>query len=260
MNAGDVAELVSPPEASADPSGALVTADRAVQVIAGSPCIPMPIGKDACDHLEESVFPAETLGKDYVVTVPTSPEGKPIGHVVRLYGNVDGTHLSWSPEKPAGAPDTLEAGEVAELPGIVTSDVRVTGDQSFAVATFSLSSELVDRVGRGDPAMSMVPAIEQFRRHYVFLAPDDYDVSYVDVVHPNGAIVMLDDQAVSPSTPIGSTGFSLVRAKLTNKTDGTHTLVSTEPVSLQVMGYGAYTSYQYPGGLDLKPIAPPPAR
>jgi len=25
-----------------------------------------------------------------------------------------------------------------------------------------------------------------------------------------------------------------------------------------VIGYGAYTSYQYPAGLDLTPIAPPP--
>jgi hypothetical protein len=27
-----------------------------------------------------------------------------------------------------------------------------------------------------------------------------------------------------------------------------------------VMGYGAYTSYQYPGGLDLRAIAPVPPR
>jgi hypothetical protein len=27
-----------------------------------------------------------------------------------------------------------------------------------------------------------------------------------------------------------------------------------------VLGYGSYTSYQYPGGLNLKRIAPPPIR
>jgi hypothetical protein len=30
-------------------------------------------------------------------------------------------------------------------------------------------------------------------------------------------------------------------------------------VGLEVMGYGSYTSYTYPGGLDLKYISPPPA-
>jgi hypothetical protein len=28
---------------------------------------------------------------------------------------------------------------------------------------------------------------------------------------------------------------------------------------VQVIGYGAYTSYQYPAGLDLAEIAPPPS-
>jgi hypothetical protein len=35
-------------------------------------------------------------------------------------------------------------------------------------------------------------------------------------------------------------------------------MTSTMPVGAQVMGYGAYTSYQYPGGLNLTLIAPPP--
>ena len=32
-------------------------------------------------------------------------------------------------------------------------------------------------------------------------------------------------------------------------------LVTTAPAGLQVMGYGSYTSYQYPGGLDLTAIS-----
>ena len=34
----------------------------------------------------------------------------------------------------------------------------------------------------------------------------------------------------------------------------------TSRVGIQVMGYGEYTSYQYPGGLNLAQIAPPPPR
>ena len=50
------------------------------------------------------MLPAETLGSDYVVTVPTSPGGLPIGHIVRFYGNVDGTTLTYSPRAPTSAP------------------------------------------------------------------------------------------------------------------------------------------------------------
>ncbi len=40
--------------------------------------------------------------------------------------------------------------------------------------------------------------------------------------------------------------------------DGAHVVTSDQPIGIQIMGYGAYTSYQYPGGLSLQQIAPPP--
>ena len=39
---------------------------------------------------------------------------------------------------------------------------------------------------------------------------------------------------------------------------GAHTLTSKLPVAIQVIGYGDNTSYEYPGGLNLTLIAPPP--
>ena len=41
--------------------------------------------------------------------------------------------------------------------------------------------------------------------------------------------------------------------------NGAHVLNASNPVGLEVTGYGSYTDYTYPGGLDLKYIAPPPA-
>jgi len=40
--------------------------------------------------------------------------------------------------------------------------------------------------------------------------------------------------------------------------NGSHVITSNLPIGVQVMGYGAYTSYQYPAGLNLMVIAPPP--
>jgi hypothetical protein len=36
-------------------------------------------------------------------------------------------------------------------------------------------------------------------------------------------------------------------------------LTASTGVGIQIIGYGQYTSYQYPGGLNLSVIAPPPS-
>ena len=42
----------------------------AVQIIGGHMCTYVPYDVLACDHLEESMFPIETLAKEYVVAPP----------------------------------------------------------------------------------------------------------------------------------------------------------------------------------------------
>jgi hypothetical protein len=266
MNAGDVAELFGEEgTATSDLSGSIVkatcgAASCPVEVFTGSPCEAIPAtGGNTCDHLEEVNFPAETLGKDYVVTVPTGPYGSPIGHLVRLYGDFDGTTLTYQPAAPPGCPATLNAGQVVEC-GIVTNDFEVKGSQPFLVGSFMESGPVVDPTnGEGDPSESFATAVEQYRTKYVFLAPQDYDYNFADVVAPTGATLTLDGAAVTVSgAAVGSSGYDVYRVPLGAGQGGAHVLVSTAPVGMQVLGYGAYTSYQYPGGLDLQQIAAPP--
>jgi len=259
LNRGDVVQLLGAP--AADLAGSLVQANHPVQVIAGVPCVNQPTASPACDHIEETVPPAETLGKRYIVTSPTGALGNVVGHIVRIFGNVDGTTLSYPSGTPPGAPTSIAAGQVVDL-GVVKQDFEITGDHEFAVGTFMLGGTLQDPVTappnqKGDPSMSLVTAVEQYRKKYVFLAPDDYDVSYADVIVPDGATVKLDGAAISAVTPVGG-GFGIARVKLGPGVNGAHLLESSHGVGLQVMGYGSYTSYQYPGGLNLEAIAPPP--
>jgi IgGFc binding protein len=261
LDASDVVLLMG--SASSDLSGSVVSANKPVQVLAGIPCTQMPEGQQACDHVEESVFPAETLGQHYFVTVPTSPRGQPIGHVVRIYGTFDATTLSYpSGGAPGSAPPTINAGQVIDL-GNVSQNFEIQGDKAFSVASFQLGAQLVDpgNTGinqQGDPSMSLATAVEQYRLKYVFLAPDDYVTNYVDVIMPSGAAVVVDGTPVAAPTAIGSSKHGVSRVKLGPGAGGAHVLVSDKPVGIQVLGYGAYTSYQYPGGLNLKLIAPPP--
>jgi hypothetical protein len=245
-----------------DLSGTLVQSDKPVQVIHGLPCTRVPANSQvqACDHVEESVLPAETLGEHYVVTRPTGPLGQPVGHVVRFVGNVNQTTLTYPAGAPPNAPTTINAGQLVDL-GIVNQDFEVEASNEFAIATFQQGGSVVDpgpTGGKGDPAQSVATGVEQYRTKYVFLAPSDYDISFVDIVMPTGAQVTLDGAPLSVSpTPIGS-DFGVARVQLSAGNNGAHLLESTEPVGIQVMGYGLYTSYQYPGGLNLNVIAPPP--
>lgn len=281
LNRGDVAQLVAEPRA--DLSGSLIQTRREgevqkpVQVVSGSPSARVPDdATEAADHIEETVFPAETLGRDYVVTVPTGPDGRASRHVVRLYGNVDGTALSFYPAPPDGAPARLDAGEVVEL-GPLTADFQVQGSEPFAVGSFLVGGALLDpdtpplqRVG--DPSQSFMVAMQQYRERYIFLAPTDFERNFADVVAPADAAVQLDGR---PLDPEGS-GSRLLRGRADDgETElelriyrvgldggpggvGVHELAADVPIGLQVVGHARFTSYQYPGGLNLNRIAPPP--
>ncbi len=264
LNAGDVAEVVTPGGDTNDLSGALVHGDKPVQVLVGTPCSVggpnIPLTTD-CDHLEESVFPAETLGKHYFVAPPTSPGGAVKGHEVRFYGNADGTHLTYMPSKPSGCPDTLNAGQMVSCGSgaILKTAFEVTGDHEFEVGSFMLSGYYQSgSAGNGGPSQGFAVAVEQYRFKYIFLAPDDYTENWVDIVAPDGTQVQLDGALVgAQATPISS-GFSIIRQKLGGGQNGAHSLQADKPVGIQVVGFGSATSYQYPGGLDLTQIAPPP--
>jgi hypothetical protein len=93
----------------------------------------------------------------------------------------------------------------------------------------------------------------------VFLAPSDYDMNLIDVVAPSGTTMSFDGHAVNwgDETPIAD-GYNVWRLDLAGYNGSAHTLEASTGVGVQVLGYGLFTSYQYPAGLNLKRIAGPP--
>lgn len=254
LQRGEVVQLYG--SATGDLSGSLVQADKPVQVIHGLPCVNVPETSAFCDHVEESVLPAETLGQHYFVTAPSNSNGVAAPYVVRIHGNVDNTVLSYPGGAPPNAPTNIMAGQVVDM-GIVAQSFEVVGDHEFGVAMFQVGST-VTGTGLGDPAQSIAIALEQYRTKYVFLAPFDYDFNYVDIIMPMGAQVMLDGAAIAAAPEPISNGFGVARVLLPDTGNGAHVITSDLPVGIQVSGYGRDTSFQYPGGLNLELIAPPP--
>ena len=273
MNTGDVLQFLGELATGdslehADPSGTLINASAPVQVISLNPITNIPDNAVNADHIEEIVLPAEVIGNEYIVAPPTSPGGTVKGgHMVRIYGNVDGTTFTYPAGQPAGAPTTIDAGAFVEL-GPLTDPFVIDGSQPFVVGSFMVGGSLQAPAGdacpdfpcRGDPAMTIMVTPQQFRQSYTFLAPADFEKNFADVLVPTGATATLDGAALGAPEAIGTSGWGIVRAPLDAAGGGVHKLSTTDAkgLGLQVMGFGHATSYEYPGGLNLKLISKPP--
>lgn len=262
LGPGDVLQLVA--EASAtqtfgsDLSGTLISASAPVQVISGNSCGFVPEATtDACDHLEQAMLPAETLGKDYLVTFPAAP-GTVSPHVVRILAVVPNTRLVFDHALP-GVGDDLRlspADGPLELTH-VSDDFRVISDQPLLIAHYLQGASSLDS-GAGDPSMAIAVPRAQYRDNYIFSVSRTYDFNYVNVVAPRDATVLLDGEALPDSefAAIGTTDYRVARHRLPSEQREVFRIVSTHPFGIEVYGYGAFTSYMYPGGLDLRKIAP----
>ena len=106
-------------------------------------------------------------------------------------------------------------------------------------------------MGLGDPSLSLAVPTEQFRRQYSVLAPETFPVNYLNVIAHEDAEVKLDGRAVTGFRPIPNTGMVTARVKVD---PGPHELDSTDFFGVVSYGFGTYTSYMVPAGLDLAPI------
>jgi hypothetical protein len=250
LNAGDAMQLGN---TSGDLTGSIVSADKPIQVIGGHVCTLVPDGVRYCDHLEESMFSFDALGKSYVLAppaMPSLPDGKV--RTVRVVAAEANTTLTFDP--PQGGATTLaNVGDFVEL-SRNNQYFSVTSDQKILVAQYMSGQDAGG--GGGDPAMALAVPVEQFRRAYLFHAPTNYESNYVDVVVKSGVTVMLDNQPIPAGRAVGADGWTVTRVQLTNgpADDGNHSISSDQPFGITVYGYGQYTSYWYAGGLDLNDI------
>jgi hypothetical protein len=269
--AGDVLEMFSDtgdihtPVYTEDLSGTIVHADRPVVAYGGHGCTFIPETKKACDHLESSMFPVQSLGTDYVVTMPATPHGE--HQWVRIMAFYPNTKVAFDPPVSGTNGGVLATGEILELPD-VSAPFAIHANGRILVGQYELGefSTLPDDAGvpptpdLGDPSECPAIPIAQYRSSYSFLAPSSYAQNWIDVVAPTGSIVNLDGTNLPASDfkPVGGQPFMVAHEELPPGQDG-HSITGNAPFGLYVYGYGSRTSYMYPGGLDLRvQYVPPP--
>ncbi len=252
LNQGDVLQLMSQ---AGDLTGSSVTADKAVQVIGGHHCTQVPIGSTACDHVEESMFPVEALSTEYLVTSPYLPSlNSSRQRILRVVATEPGTTVTFDP--PVQAPANLASkGDFIELANRA-ENIYVTANHKIIVTEYMVGQDAAPAAGTGDPAMTLAVPSDQYRTSYQFHAPTNYVSNFVNVTAPTGATVTLDGAAIPATsfTAIGASGFGVAKVPLSNTGNGTHAAESSMGFGITVYGYGTYTSYWYPGGLDLTTI------
>lgn len=238
-----------------DLTGTEIRATGPVMVISGHECAFVPNNRWACDHLEESMFPLDTWGDSFIVSASEPLRGEP--NLIRIVSGADNNALTFDPPS-AHSSVTLSRGESIEFE--TREDFQVTGSAGAILVSQFLVGQDYDGIGssgamgQGDPAMSFAIPTEQFRTEYTFLAPDTFERSFVNVTAPAGAEVTIAGQGpVTGWRAVGGTGFQTARVEIPG---GTHTITSSQGFGIVVYGFGSYTSYMYPGGLDFEQINP----
>jgi hypothetical protein len=252
LNTGDVLEITN--GSSGDLTGTLVSSTEPVAVLGGHVCADVPdTGTQACDHIEESMLSVDALGTHYMVNAPTVSAALTAKvEVIRIVATAAGTTLTYDPPISGASTTLANAGDFITISGNSSSFV-IQADHKVLVAQYMEGQDAGGNTG--DPAETIAVPIEQWRSTYSFHAPVSYTSNYIDVSAPVGDAVMLDGTQLMFNA-IGSGGYALARKALTTgpNNDGSHTITGSMPFGIQVYGYGQYTSYWYPGGLDLMSI------
>ena len=259
---------------SAELTGSPLVADKPVGVFGGATCFNVPVDAKYCDGAHQQIPPVKALGSAYVAVRYRNRTNQEETPPWRLVGVVDGTQLSWAPAKPAGAPDTLNLGEVMEFNSAGPFTVKSQdAAHPFYLAGYMTGGDVYG--GRGDPEWVNVVPAAQYLDRYVFFTDPTYSETSIVVVRrkQDGAFadVTLECAGVLDGwQPIDAeheyTRVDLVTGDfqgVNGCSNGRHVVSSLNPIGVTVWGWGSpasinlkttNVSYAYPAGAAIRAI------
>ncbi|MBK8994545.1 MAG: IgGFc-binding protein [Myxococcales bacterium] len=268
----DDATMADDQKTMADLSGTVVESNQPVAVFSGVEStgapgpvqVPTPPGwssGDTCclDHLEEQIFPVESVGMKYVIArSPVRSTGSwKEPDVIRFVGVAETANVKTTLPAPYNQ-FTIQPGEVVTT--WAQSDFTVSADKPVVVGQILVSNQLVDGPYIGDPSLTVFPPVEQYRTEYVFLTPGSWSQNWVVITTEVTAKTIIDGSATDNCTKEASgildgVPYESRRCKLT---EGVHYLTGDKPFGIVAYGYGAAGSYAFAGGANVKKIYDPP--
>ena len=279
LSRGQVLQITQVPNLTGSP----IVANKPIGMFGGSPCTFIPNNDPFCDLTQQQIAPISQWGTQYAL-VPFKPRTLSVTKVMResvpwsIVGAVDGTVLTYDPEKPPGAPATLSAGQAANF----VTDALVTVKSQDAKHPFHLGVHMTGAthgggsphggMTLGDPEFVIVAPSEQFLDRYVFFTDYTFPDTTLTIVRrktPGGFRPVTLDCAgeIAGFAPVGASGeYEYAYVELTKGFvpqkfasgecgHGRHEAQSDGPFSITVWGLGKDASYGYAGGMGSRPIS-----
>lgn len=259
-----------------DLTGSVISASQRISVIGGHECANVPLGTNACDHLEQQLFPVETWSTSYVADrfYPRSAEQVDIYRVVAGNNNVT---VTTTPPVPGYESFLLQRGQWIQFASgnnfVIESDGPILVGHYMTGANYPGAVEVAacefTAVGKpepiGDPAFTLAIPTNRYLKEYSVLTPSGYmdpsnpvyagvsgvtNQNYVNITITQGSQVLLDGSPAGATfTAIPGTSYSVGTVAVT---PGIHTFTSESAFGLTAYGYDCDVSYAYPGGLKLQ--------
>lgn len=290
---------------NADFTGSTIDSNEPVVVYVGSeasdvPYFPALSSRSCCaDHLEEQVVPLRAVGKSYAIgRMPNRSRAvQAAGGAIGIFDEPEYYRIVAVTPGPTTVTTTLPPpwssfvldGEGASQTIPAYQDFVLTASQPVHVLDAIASQEAAGiprGLSGGDPSITYVPPIEQWRSDYVLLTPDKYAFDFLVITAPFGANVFVDGLPVDSKVCEVAPGDGLTeeaRGKGKNppyvvyrcqlsfpvvdptktppnniqpgkQQDGVHRVQADYPVGVVVYGFDSFVSYAYAGGTQLSEL------
>lgn len=232
------------------------------------PPVPQPPnydGDNCCtDHIEEQVFPASSLGTQYVITHSASRSngGFIEPDIVRFLAVAEPATVTTSLPAPFDS-FALQPGEVFDA--WTQQNFTVESSTPIAIGQVLVSQGYTEAF-TGDPALTIFPAVDQYRSVYTFLSPPGWSKNYFVIAGPVGqgggdgggtGDYKLDGGPLpsscvtAPAGQVDGVDFESITCEVSV---GSHLIEGDQGFGLTVYGYASVGSYAFAGGADVRPI------
>ena len=231
-----------------DLSGTSIRSDKPLTVISGHECGNVP-SVCCCEHLTMQIPPTVTWGKEFLLTPYAS---RPAQYYKIIAAEQDTSIKYTCGNTGTFATITLaNAGDVSQL--------QYSGSGIYC-SLVSNKPVLVAQLGpgnafgsNGDPVISMILPIEQYRTEATFISLElsDFTIHYINIAAKTKIMVEMDEQPLSLTwnTIYDSDGNIFgygAQVSITVTNLASHTLSSVSEFSTLVYGFGSSTGYSYP--------------
>jgi hypothetical protein len=260
--------------ATNDVTGTWITSDKPIAVFAGATSASVPDANTGANNpLMQEQMPVEGWGTNILALSFAGRLNGDIYRVLAAYSNtvitITGTVVTIVNEttqpsytvttKNEQLVITNQAGEAYDI--IVDGPVVFSANRPIQVAQFANGVQYDHFYGNnfdceGDPCEILLPPTGHYLETNTVFAlsydgvTGDFDESYMNIIVPQSAMTstLVDGSAVEAASfvPIGGSGFYGAQLYVT---PGTHTVSSSQPVGVEVYGWGSMDAYGYFGGV-----------